>query len=329
VERPLTVVLALPDLSAWRAGNTGVEGVWQFKSGAPGRHVLLCAIMHGNELCGAWALKDLLDSGIAPARGTLTVAFCNLSAFDRFNSDDVDASRFVEQDMNRVWDDAVLSAGETLEARRAAALAPFVRQADWVLDLHSMHEPSPPLLLCGMQERNLELGAKMGSPQHLMVDAGHSNGVRMRDYGDFGLLDDQRTRSLLIECGLHTDPASHLVARDSVLRFLRASEVLAADAIQSLASGWLQPDPPSQSILRVTEAVVASGSDFKFARHFKGLEMVPEARTTIGWNNGVEVVTPYPNCVLVMPSTRQARPGVTVVRFATQDAPRHRANMAS
>ena len=32
------------------------------------------------------------------------------------------------------------------------------------------------------------------------------------------------------------------------------------------------------------------------------------------------VVTPYDNCVLVMPSVRQARAGVTVVRFARRTA---------
>jgi predicted deacylase len=316
----LTAVLAAPDLSAWRAGNTGVEGVWQFKSALPGLNVLLSAIMHGNEVCGAWALKELLDEGILPARGALTLAFCNLAAFDRFDPQNVDASRFVEQDMNRVWSDAVLSAGETLEARRAAAIAPFVREADWALDLHSMHEPSAPLLLCGMQPRNLALAASMQAPQHVVVDAGHSNGVRMRDYQKFGEHDNSRTRSLLIECGLHTDPASHGVARDSVFRFLRESEVLEPDVLETLAPRWLQPDAPSQSVLTVTEAVVANSSNFKFARRFTGLEVIPQAGTTIGWNDGVAVVTPYPDCVLVMPSTRQAAKGVTVVRFAARTA---------
>lgn len=42
--------LPLPDLSAWRAGNTGTEGVWQFDSGRPGRHVMISALVHGNEI---------------------------------------------------------------------------------------------------------------------------------------------------------------------------------------------------------------------------------------------------------------------------------------
>ena len=48
--------LSAPDISAWRVGNTGTEGVWQFDSGVPGTHVLITALVHGNELCGAWAL---------------------------------------------------------------------------------------------------------------------------------------------------------------------------------------------------------------------------------------------------------------------------------
>lgn len=79
-------LLACPDLSAERVGNTDTPGVWHFDSGAPGKRVLLSALIHGNELCGAWALKDLLAAGLRPRRGTLTLAFCNLAAFDRFDA---------------------------------------------------------------------------------------------------------------------------------------------------------------------------------------------------------------------------------------------------
>jgi len=67
-------LLACPDLSAERVGNTDTPGVWHFDSGAPGKRVMLTALIHGNELCGAWALKDLLAAGLRPRRGTLTLA---------------------------------------------------------------------------------------------------------------------------------------------------------------------------------------------------------------------------------------------------------------
>ena len=183
---PLPFTLTAPDLGAWRAGNTGTEGVWRFDSGTPGRHVMISALVHGNELCGAWALKGLLEAGLRPARGTLTLALCNLAAFDRFDPHHHDAARFVDEDLNRQWVDARMDAGDTLERRRAAALRPFVAEADWLLDLHSMHEPCAPLLLTGMQPRNLHLARTLAAPEHIVVDAGHKDGTRMRDYGRFG-----------------------------------------------------------------------------------------------------------------------------------------------
>ncbi|KQP14105.1 succinylglutamate desuccinylase/aspartoacylase family protein [Pseudorhodoferax sp. Leaf267] len=314
--------LTPPDLGPWRAGNTGTEGVWRFDSGLPGPHVMLSALVHGNELCGAWALRGLLEAGVRPARGTLTLAWCNLEAFDRFDARDHDASRFVDEDLNRQWIAERIAEGGTRERRRAAALQPFVESADWLLDLHSMHEPSPPLCLTGLQPRNLALARQMRSPEHVVVDAGHKDGVRMRDFGRFGAAHAQAadTRSLLIECGFHGDPASVDVARDQCLRFLVAAGVLSDEAAQAQLPGWKQPDAARQWALHVTGPVVAKSERFRFTEPFTGLELIPAAGTVIGDNDGESVVTPYDDCVLVMPSTRQARAGVTVVRFARREA---------
>ncbi|MBB6558087.1 putative deacylase [Acidovorax soli] len=318
--QPLVFELPAPDISAWRDGNTGTEGVWHFDSGVPGRHVMLSALVHGNELCGAWALKGLLEAGLRPVRGKLTLAFCNLTAFDRFDPQSHDASRFTDEDLNRQWLDERMDAGDTNERRRAAALRPFVAQADWLLDIHSMHEPSAPLLLTGVQPRNLQLARAMRSPEHIVVDAGHKDGVRMRDYGRFGLGDAEGgdTRSLLIECGFHGDPASRAVAQDQCVRFLEQSGVLGADALAQQLPGWRLPDAPRQWALEVTGPVVATSSAFRFVAPYTGLEVIEKAGMVIGDNDGVPVTTPYDDCVLVMPSVRQARAGVTVVRYATR-----------
>lgn len=314
----LSFKLPAPDITPWRAGNTGTEGVWHFDSGKPGRNVLISALIHGNELCGAWALKGLLEAGVKPEQGTLTLAFCNINAFDKFDPAHHDASRFVDQDMNRQWSDDRIDAGDTLERRRAAALRPFVQKADWVLDLHSMHEPSAPLSLTGIQPRNLELAKQMRSPEHIVIDAGHKDGTRMRDYGRFGLPDEEAgdSRTLLIECGFHGDPQSSVVAKDMCARFLEASQIMSRHTLDTRLAGWRQPDAPRQWALNVTGPVVATGDSFTFTEPFTGLEVIEKAGTVIGYNDGQPVTTPYDDCVLVMPSTRQALKGVTVVRFA-------------
>ena len=323
---PLVFALPRPDITAWRVGNTGTEGVWRFDSGQPGRHVMITALVHGNELCGAWALKGLLEAGVRPARGTLTLAFCNLSAFDRFDPANHDASRFVNEDLNSQWIDARIDQGSTRERRRAAALRPFAQQADWLLDLHSMHERAAPLLLTGVLPRNQALARALRAPEHVVVDAGHADGVRMRDYGRFGLPDDAApdTRALLIECGFHGDESSRTVAQDLCARFLVEAGTLDREPAGRLLPGWCQRDAPRQWGLHVTGPVVARSPRFRFTKPFQGLELIEKAGTVIGHHDGEglgeAVVTPYDDCVLVMPSVRQAKADVTVVRFARRQA---------
>jgi len=315
--------LPVPDISAWRKGNTGVEGVWKFDSGVPGRHVMISALVHGNELCGAWALKGLLEAGLRPQRGQLTLAFCNLAAFDRFDPNNCDASRCVDEDLNRQWLPERIAQGGTLERRRAAALQSFVAEAEWLLDLHSLHERAVPLLLTGVQPRNLALARVLRSPQYIVIDAGHKDGVRMRDFGRFGEPDvdpdtgkSNGSRSLLVECGFHGDLSSRTVAQDQTARFLQAAGTVDASVAEILLPGWHKPDAPCQWALEVTEPVVARSDKFRFADSYTGLEVIAKAGTVIGWNDGEPVQTPYDDCVLVMPSVRQAKAGVTVVRYA-------------
>lgn len=308
----MTFELSYPDLGAERVGNTDTPGVWHFDSGVPGKHVMITALMHGNELCGAWALKDMLADGVLPSRGSLTLAFCNLAAFDRFDAARHDASRFVDEDMNRVWSDDRLAQASTQEQRRAAELAPWIRRADAVLDLHSMHEPSAALLLTGMLSRNIELARRLGAPVHVVVDVGHRDGVRMRDYAQLGEQDGQAC-ALLIECGFHGDPASHAVARDMCARFLDDAGCVAAN---EMPDGWRLPTPQQQRVLEVTEPIVAPSMDVRFSQDWQGLETLEKAGTVLGWIDGQPFVTPYDRCTLIMPSLRQLKPGVTVMRLA-------------
>ena len=117
---------------------------------SPGPHVALLAITHGNEIAGAIVLERLLREGLRPARGRLTFGFVNLAAYERFDPRQPTASRFVDEDINRVWDMAMLdSARRSIELDRAREIRPLIDTVDVLFDLHSMLWPSDPLILCG------------------------------------------------------------------------------------------------------------------------------------------------------------------------------------
>jgi predicted deacylase len=289
--------------------------VWRFSADRPGPRVAITALIHGNELCGAWAVAGLLQrlhDGVALQCGELTLALCNLAAFDRFDIAHPDASRFVDEDLNRQWSADRMASGSTLERRRAAELLPWLADADYLLDLHSMHEPAPPLLLTGTLPRHVDFARRLGIAGQVVIDAGHAAGVRLRDHGHFG--DPHGSAcALLVECGWHGDPMSRRVAEDATGRLLQTSGLLHAD---QLPPGWLLDNAPPGRALEVTDAVTARSKDFRFARDFHNLECIPRRGTVIAYSDGEPVTTPYDDCVLVMPSLRQLRPGVTVVRLA-------------
>jgi predicted deacylase len=308
--------LPAPDIGPWRAGNTGTEAVWRFDSGVAGHEVLVTALVHGNEVCGAWALCAALQSGLRPRRGALTLAFCNLAAFDRFDAAHFERSRYADQDLNRVWGRmAWRDAGaRTSEQRRALELLPLAERADWLLDLHSMHNAGPPLVLTGLQPHNIALAREIGTPALVVADAGHAEGCRLRDHGRWAAMQDNGSRSLLIECGFHGELAARDVAIDMLGRFLVASGCIdAAD----VPAGWQRPLPARQQVLAVTEAVVAAdGEAPRFAQGWATGQRIEAAGTLLGWNGGKPFHTPYAGCTLIMPSVRQARPGLTIVRLA-------------
>jgi predicted deacylase len=304
--------LPVPVLGRWREGNTGVEGVWSFAAKERGSQVLVTALIHGNELCGAWAVLNLLQAGLRPRRGTLTLAFCNLQAFDRFDLADPFSSRFVDEDLNRVWGPGIAQRRPTRELSRAVELLPFVERADALLDLHSMSRSGPPLLLTGLRQRNIALAKRLGTPADVIVDAGHSEGRRMRDHGRFDASDGEAL-SLLLECGQHGELASRDVALDVAARFLVLNGSIAQDDIPST---WQRPEPALQRTFEVTDAIVARSTNVRFAEDWHTGQTLAQSGTLLGWNDDIAFHTPYADCMLVMPSLRQLRPGVTVVRLA-------------
>jgi predicted deacylase len=311
------VQLAPPDLADWAGPVAGPAWVQERDSHHPGPEVLLTALVHGNEYSGAMALDAFLRSGLQPRRGRITTVFCNMAAFTRFDPERPDASRFVEEDFNRVWSAPRLDGRDSsVELTRARALRPFVDRATHLLDLHSMHEPCPPLLVTGLLPRNVAFAQSLGTAGQVIVDAGHEDGVRMRDYGLFA--DPAGSRmALLLEAGQHWEHASLEAARNVLMRFLVAAGVIERGDVPA---GWLLPNAVPPPPVHVTQRVVARSMDFAFVQDFQGGETIPRAGTPIAHDAGEPVCTPYDDCVLVMPSVRQLRPGVTTVRLGRRAA---------
>lgn len=302
--------LTAPDVTPYRRGNTGIDYVTTLDSGWPGPHVVINGLTHGNEICGAIAVDALYRLAVRPTRGRLTLALSNVAAYHTFDPATPYASRYVDEDFNRLWSAETLDGRrDSVELRRARQLRPVFDTADLLLDVHSMTNDTAPLTLCGRTERGRELAKRLGYPSWIVADEGHASGRRLLDYGSFADPAGART-ALLVECGQHWKAETGVTAVETCLRFL-----LMLDMIDpAIALPRLRKRNERPRMVEVTEAVTVRSDDFAFVRSFLGLEVLPGAGTLIAMDGDRPVTTPYDDCVLIMPA-RRARNGQTAVRL--------------
>ena len=295
------VELTAPDIEPYHAGNTGVAFVTTFDSGKPGPHVMINAVTHGNEICGAIALDKLFKAGVRPEQGQLSLGFVNHMAYSTFDPANPGAARFVDEDFNRVWVEERLDGSEdTAELRRARELRPIFDDVDLLLDIHSMSTYSDPLMINNGLDKERAFVREVNFPAHVMCGSGHIVGKRLIEYTPFNDTANNKV-ALLVECGQHWGKETGTAAMDTSLHFLRAAGTVSVDFITAHLSQAAHT-PPKAEMWDVTDGITSVTDQFQFAQPFVGMEVIDKAGTVIAYDGEREVVTPYDDCLMMMPN---------------------------
>ena len=280
------------DLTPYRAGNTGIDYVHRFESGKPGPHVLVNALTHGNELCGMVAARHLLDSGVRPKVGTLTVSFANVAAYESFDRDKPFASRQLVENLNRIWSRELLDGlGDSPELRRARELRPVVAAADHVMDLHSTSRKAEPFWVYTTAGTSAEVALAIGSPTlHMTYAPGAlGTGVALIEY-EAGR--HPHGARVVVECGQHFERASGEVAKRVSLAFLAHFGLI--DAVPAAERA------PARRYEVITTPVVRTPG-FRFARDVDSFEVFG-AGELIATDGADELRSPEDGCTIFMPT---------------------------
>ncbi len=307
-----------PALGDFPPSNCGTAYVWRFDSTAPGPVLMISAAVHGNEVCGAQAIGALLDSGLNPANGAIILALANPDAYAAYLKGD-SVGRYVDQDMNRLWGaDMLAQPAIDRETRRCRELLPFLRETDFLVDLHSMTLEGPPLVLTGQMPRARQFAEQLCIGDFLIADTGHAAGLRMRDFGPFSDAQSRQT-ALLLECGQHQSPQAGAVALRACLRLVgffghKIPEKLEKDMQKQLRHGAVQEPPRPPQAVRITDTITVRTEHYRYLGPAAALNIVAEQGTLIARDGDQPITTPYPDCVILMPSM-QASPGQTAMRL--------------
>ena len=296
------------DLSVYRKGNVGIDYVHRFESGRPGPHVLINALTHGNEFCGMVAAAQLLDVGVRPRVGTLTVSFANVAAYETFDPAQPYESRQLVHNLNRVWSTEWLDGPEdSPELRRARELRPVVAAADHLLDIHSTSQDVEPFWVYPAFARNSEAALAIGRPAvHLVMPGGLGSGTPVIQHGHFGEASG-RGAGMVVECGQHFLRASADVAIDVTRRFLAHFGLAAHDPAGAA--------PEVARRFELLQTVVIKTTDFRFVRPCIGFEVFAQGEL-IATDGPDEIRAPCDDCTILMPAraTIVGREGVYLSR---------------
>lgn len=295
---------------------------------APGPKLLILGAVHGNEVCGAKAIVQLLqdiDSGqLNIERGTVTfVPVTNPLAYQL-------KQRTGDRNLNRNMAPSAIP--QDFEDRIANVLCPLLDAHDVLLDLHSFHTGGRPFVMIGPQnntgtlepfsqaEQEMQLALCTGAPRIVegWLDT-YARGVQRRaaaplpagsaraqalvtdpNYG-VGTTEYMRSRGgygVTLECGQHDDPQAVQVARHAILQTL---------ARLGMASLPLEPAPGDREILRLVDVTDREHIGDLFSREWRSFDAV-QAGEVIGVRySGAEVKAPHDGFV-VFPNPR-AEPG--------------------
>ena len=281
------------DLSPYRQGNIGVDYVHRFESGQPGPHVLVNALTHGNEICGMVAVRHLLDSGVRPRAGTLTVSFAHVEAYNAFDPTKPFENRQIVHNLNRIWSDELLGGTEdSPELRRARELRPVVAAAEHILDIHSTSQDVVPFWVYPDFARNADVALAIGLPPvHLVMPNGLGSGTPLIQHGAHAGADAPGA-AIVVECGQHFKRATADVATEVTLRFL---------AHFGLIEHTAPPAPAPQRRFELLRTLMVKTPAFAFTRPLVGFETFAKGEL-IATDGADEIRAPCDDCTVFMPT---------------------------
>ncbi|WP_372827827.1 succinylglutamate desuccinylase/aspartoacylase family protein [Polaromonas sp.] len=295
---------------------------------APGPKLLVLGAVHGNEVCGAKAITQLLqdiDSGqLNIERGSVTfVPVTNPLAHQL-------QLRIGDRNLNRNMAPSAIP--QDFEDRIANVLCPLLDAHDVLLDLHSFHTGGAPFVMIGPQdnsgtlepfthaEAEMRLAVCTGAPRIVegWLDT-YARGVSRRaaaptatgtaraqtlvtnpNYG-VGTTEYMRSRGgygVTLECGQHDDPQAVQVARRAILQTL---------ALLDMASVPPEPVPADREILRLVDVTDREHAGDSFSREWRSFDAVKAGELIGVRHSGFQVKAPHDGFV-VFPNPR-AEPG--------------------
>lgn len=245
-----------------------------FDSGRSGKHLLVLGAVHGDEPCGTYACKRLMEEieqGFLKLKtGKVTfIPICNPDAYDK-------NVRFVEQNLNRVFKRTPNP--ESYEAQLANILAPHVDDCDYLLDIHSFTAEGEPFVFQDYDGESFEAFAKSLGVKDVMtgwVELYEGQGD-LNEGDTISYAYAQGKTAVLVECGQNGTEVADAVAYKTALSALGFLDIL-----EDVDFGPVE----GLNVVRFKE-LVCKDKEGTFLKDYQHMQAVPKGENVVRYQDG-------------------------------------------
>lgn len=228
--------------------------------------VVIMGAIHGNERLGEGIIARLLHD-IKPENlhGELVLIIGNPEAY-------ANHKRFMDSDLNRLFgpqfEMLMKKPFQTfnIEEKRAVEIAPFLQQADYLLDIHSTIKPSVPFVYCENTKAHLDL-AYLFETEYVVSPAAHSRIPDLTSCSD-NYVDQHGGIGITYEAGWHRGPTIFPEVMTKTYKFLYAVGSLETPAS---TSGKYKKNSKKVAI---NDYIIPQTPDFHFKKDFSNFDCV-------------------------------------------------------
>ncbi len=234
------------------------EKIWEIKTNQPGKTVCILGGTHGNELTGIEVVKKFVsefeNEKLKLETGRLIFALSNPKAIERNTRGAED-----HQDLNRSFFLDVIErpGNETYEDKRAKELAPFLKQSDISIDIHSTNKPSEPMFCMKDDQEHKEIAKWFECPRILddpKLVIGQGVNVTTDEY-----VDNNGGIGIAYESGAVSDLSKIGEVYKSILNIFRSEKMI--------NDGVLVKDPQVKwESFQMEQAILLDKRGFSFAK---------------------------------------------------------------
>lgn len=253
-----------------------------FHGKKPGKTSIIMAGIHGNEVCGINAIKDII-SNFSIESGTVIFIFGNPEAIKK-------NVRFIDFNLNRAFLPVSKYSKEikkTYEYKKAQEIKKILNKSDALLDIHSTLNDSEPFIIC--EKNAFEITPFLPKEFKRIVygldsvEPGAVDGY-MLSRGKIGIC---------IECGQHNNSTALKIAKDAIFSFLNKLGHINNLKLKNIKN---------RENVQMNYIYYTKTNSFILAKKFYDFEKIKKG-TFIGTDGKEKISAPY-DCVIVFAHNR-------------------------